>query len=89
MSDGKNRSVSLPADALEEFKTYAADAGQSLSGWLLAAAVDARARQSAAAYAQFLADPEAQQELSAYRQATAETRAAGLAKLQAPAGQAA
>jgi hypothetical protein len=83
MSDNKNRSLSLPRTDLEDFRRYADELGMSLSAWLVAAGRRERARQSAQAYAQFVADPEVAAELAAWEATTAPHRAAEWARLHA------
>lgn len=70
MSDTRNRSVSLPVDALEQFKELAAARNMSLSAWLVEAGRRQWARESAEAFARFVADPEVKREQAAWIETT-------------------
>lgn len=70
-----NRSVSLPTADLEELKAYADELGVTLTAWILAAAREKRARQSAAGFAEFVSDPEVAKQLDAWHAHTDTLRA--------------
>lgn len=81
----KQRSVTLNSDTYARFEEAAQAAGLSVSAWLARAGEEVRRRESARAYAEYLRDPQVQEEVAAWHRFAEPQRAALWERLQAEA----